>query len=390
MDKPYYPYPGIGSVEALAKALDIHQDLLIDIASKVDHSYTSFLIPKKNTENVFRTVAEPKHELKRIQKKIISRILELVEYPSYLQGGIKDDLNSRDYINNSSIHVKPEILINLDIKNFYPNIKSNYVLDIFKNFCKFEPAVAEVLTKLVTLNGKVPQGGYCSSYMANLIFYAEEYKLVQKLRKKGWRYSRLLDDITLSSLVHIDDHVSPIKEIAALFRKYDLKLNKKKTDVSHRIKGISSLLVTGVWIGHGVPKVKRHERRYIRQLVYVCEQKHKDGAHSEEYHAFWNQVSGKVAKLTRLNHPEAPCLRKRLKFILPVFDEHERNSLVREVKVLCSKKTQPERIGFIKRINQAFYSIGILSRTEKGLAKSLRNELTEAHGNIPTLKEYWS
>jgi len=70
LDKPFYPFPGIGSVEALAKALDVHHDLLLDIAKKVDQSYTSFDIPKKNNSG-YRTVCEPKHELKRLQKKSI-------------------------------------------------------------------------------------------------------------------------------------------------------------------------------------------------------------------------------------------------------------------------------------------------------------------------------
>jgi len=389
MDKPYYPHAGISSIEKLAIALDIFPELLVDIANKADQSYTSFAIPKKNSLTASRTVAEPKHELKKIQKRLNSRIFELVEYPSYLQGGIKDQKNSRDYINNSSIHVKPTTLINLDIRNFYPNIKREYVFDIFKNFFHFEPSVAEVLTKLTTLNGKVPQGGCCSSYIANLIFYSEEFKLVQHLRKFGWRYSRLLDDITLSSLAKIEDEVSPIKQIAGMCRKCDLKLNNKKTKVLHRVKGIASLAVTGVWIGHGVPKIKRHERKYVRQLVYVCEQKHKSSPFSDEYHAFWNQVSGKVAKLQRLNHPEAGLLRDRLKQILPVFDEHGRNSVIREVKVLCSKKANSGRIGFVKRVNRAYYALGILSRTEKGLAKSLRSDLETNHGEMPTAKDYW-
>lgn len=388
MDKPFYSFPGIGSIEALAKALDVHPVLLVDIAKKVNKSYTFFNIPKKNNTGV-RTVAEPKHELKRLQKKINTRIFELVDYPSYLQGGIKDKDNSRDYVNNSKIHVKPTVLVNLDIKNYYPNIHRNLVFNVFKNFFQFEPTVAEILTCLTTLNDRVPQGGCCSSYLANLIFYADEFKLVQKLRKIGWRYSRLLDDITISSQEEIKDHISPIKEIAALCKKYNLNLNNKKTDVMHHSHGIAKLMVTGVWIGHGIPKIKKDERRYIRQLVYVCEQKFKTSPHGEEYHDFWNKVSGKVAKLTRMDHPEAVAYRDKLHNILPIFSEHERGGIVKEIKTICSKP-KSQRIGFIRRINRAYHSLGILSRTEAYLAKSLRIELAAKHGEIPTLKEYWS
>ncbi|MCS0808966.1 reverse transcriptase family protein [Massilia agilis] len=391
MDKPFYPNPGIGSIESLAKALDVHRDLLVDIASKVESSYTSFAIPKKSDPASSRTVCEPKHELKKLQKKINSRFLEHVQYPIYLQGGIKDKKNSRDYINNSGIHAKPQVLVNLDIKNFYPNIKRDLVVDVFQNLFAFEPGVSNLLADLTTLNGRVPQGGCCSSYLANLVFYADEYKLVQKLRKNGWRYSRLLDDITLSSSVAMADLVSPIKEIAAMCTKYGLKLNNKKTRVSHRDHGIANLHVTGVWVAHGVPKLRRHERRYVRQLVYVCEKKFDTDRCSQEYHKFWNMVSGKVAKLTRLKHAEALDLRKRLHNILPVFDEHDKNLLIKEIKTLCAKPTaSSKRIGFIERVNRAHYSLGILARTETRLAKSLRRELAEKHAFLPTIKEYWS
>lgn len=390
MDKPAYLHPGIGSISALAKALDVHPDLLVSIANRVEESYTSFDIPKK-AENEFRTVSEPKYELKRIQRKINSRIFELVTYPPYLQGGIKDDNNSRDYVKNSSIHVKPAVLVNLDIKNFYPNIHRDLVLKVFKNFFHFEPQVAELLTKLTTLNNRVPQGGCCSSYLANLIFYSDEFKLVQELRKSGWRYSRLLDDITISCIENIEDHITPIKKIASLCTKYKLKINNKKTDINHRAKGIAKLNVTGVWIGHGVPKLKKDERRHIRQLIYICEQKFQVEPHSEQYHEFWNKVSGKVAKLARLNHTEASRLRRRLQATLPIFDTHGRNSLIKEVKTLCSKHAnQSQRIGFINRVNRAFHKIGILSRTEVWLSKKLRSELLEKHGSLPSLKEFWS
>lgn len=388
MDKPFYPHPGIGSISALAKTLDVHRDLLIDIAQKADTSYTSFFIPKKNNGGD-REVLEPKHELKKLQKKINSRILEKVKYPLYLHGGIRDIENSRDYVNNSALHARPAVLVAVDIKNFYPNIHRCHVLAVFQHFLGFAPDVAEILTRLTTFESRVPQGGCCSSYLANLIFFADEYKLVQKLKHNGWCYSRLLDDITLSSTKHIDDHVTPIKLIAGMCKKYSLKLNNKKTEVSHRIQGIAKLEVTGVWIAHGVPKLKKEERRYIRLLVYVCEKKYSSDPYDEKYHDFWNMVSGKVAKATRLAHPEAVSYRERLKRVLPLYDEAKRSAIIREVKALTYKKIASKtRIGFIKRINRAHYSINILSRTDSYLAKKLRTDLKMAHV-VPTIEDFW-
>ncbi|MGZ8172820.1 MULTISPECIES: reverse transcriptase family protein [Methylobacter] len=195
--KPYYPHNPIASIEALAITLGIHPKLLQDLAIKVDDSYTSFLAPPKNNKQ--RLVHEPKHELKKLQKRINSRIFEKVEYPDYLQGGIKDETNPRDYVVNATRHAHANQIICIDVKKFYPSIKSQYAAKIFQYFLKFPPDVSEILTKLVTYRGKVPQGGCTSSYIANLIFYDTEYLLVSELRKHDIQYSRLLDDITLSS-----------------------------------------------------------------------------------------------------------------------------------------------------------------------------------------------
>ncbi|HYE36065.1 reverse transcriptase family protein [Methylocaldum sp.] len=388
MDKPQYFHLPIGSVQVLARTLGTHPDLLCDIARKVDQSYTSFDIPKKNGS--FRTVVEPKHELKKLQKRINTRILEHVQYPLYLQGGIKDKNNPRDYIKNASIHGKPEIVITLDIKNFYTNIQREKVLKIFKLFFNFEPDVANLLTDLTTFNGRVPQGGCCSSYLANLVFFNSEYKLVQSLRRHGWRYSRLLDDITISSLTHVEDIESPIKDIAALCTKYGLKINNKKTKISYRKHGISDLCVTGVWIGHNQPRIQKEERRYIRLLTHICEQKYKEDPYSDDYHKLWNMVSGKVAKLARHNHANAQDYRGRLQDVFPLCDEHNKNSIIREVKTICGKPSQSHyRIGFIKKLNKAYYSLGILSRTDKKLSKSLRKEISEKHPQVPSIKKYW-
>ncbi len=250
-----------------------------DLANKVDDSYTNFTITSKNRkgEKKDRHVCEAKHELKKLQKRINARIFEKVEYPDYLQGGIKDEENPRDYVANAIRHANANQIICIDVKQFYPSIKSQYVLNIFQYFFKFSPDVSEILTKLVTYYGRVPQGGCTSSYVANLIFYDTEYPLVSELQKHDIQYSRLLDDITLSSQKNFTNVQETlfINKIAAMFKKYDLKINPKKNRNEHRANPAVSFEVTGLWIGHKKPKARKEERRFIRQLVFMCEREYK-------------------------------------------------------------------------------------------------------------------
>jgi len=65
MDKPRYPCKPIGSIDVLATTLGVHKKKLIDIASKVNSSYTSHELPKHPITGKIRKVVDPKHELKK-------------------------------------------------------------------------------------------------------------------------------------------------------------------------------------------------------------------------------------------------------------------------------------------------------------------------------------
>lgn len=392
--KPHYPYRPIASIEALATTLGIHPKLLQDLANKIDESYTEFLITSKNRKGELkdRSVCEPKFELKKLQKRINSRIFEKVEYPIYLQGGIKDENNPRDYVANAKTHADANQIICIDIKSFYPSIKANHVKKIFKYLFKFPEDVSEILTKLVTYQGTVPQGGCTSSYVANLIFYEKEYLLVSEFKKHGIEYTRLLDDITLSSKNSISkkQEAFVFKRILDMFKKYNLHMHNGKKRIEHRSNINASFEVTGLWVGHKTPKARKEERRFIRQLVYMCEREYKVNPCSQEYHTRWNEASGKVAKLERLEHHQAKKFRQRLKLILPLYDENMGNQLRHETKKLISiPAPQNKRPGNIKRVNSLFNRLGILSRSNKALAKSLRLQLNCIYKNRPKKDEIW-
>lgn len=389
-DKPYYPHNPIASIDALAKTLGVIPGLLKDLAKDASSSYVKFQIETKNNKK--RDVFEPKYELKKIQKRINSRIFEKVIYPPYLQGGIKDQENPRDYIENSKLHAGSKFLISVDIKNFYPSIREDFVLDIFKNFFHFPDEVSIILTKLLTLDGRLPQGACTSSYVANLIFYNSEYSLVSKFRSQGLIYSRLLDDITVSSpsLIPQNKSTDIVVKLSALAKKHQLSLNPKKTKLERSDDLKADYLVTGVWVGHGEPKLRRSDRRYIRQLVFICEKEYTKNCYSDEYHKLWNRVSGQVSKLSRLGHPEAKDYRKRMSLILPLYNDIMKSKIIFEANKLLKKpKASHGRVGVIDAYRRVIHSLGILSRTDRGMSRALRRQLTNKFSDIPSKSRMW-
>nr|WP_263975054.1 reverse transcriptase family protein [Pseudomonas xanthosomatis] len=339
-----------------------------------------------------RNVYEPKYELKRLQKRINSRLFEAVEYPKYLQGGIKDEENPRDYIENSRIHAGSRFLISLDIRDFYDNIPFASVVSVFKYFFKFPDDVSEVLAKLVTREGRVPQGACTSSYIANLIFHNSEFSYVKRLRDKGFSYSRLLDDVTISSdrLVAQEEATASIRYIAGLFREHGLRLRQSKTKMERSDDLKAPYAVTGVWVGHGVPKIRRAERDTIRHSVHICECEYEKDRFSDEYHALWNKVSGQVAKLTRLEHAQAPKLRKRMRKILPLYDSKAIASILRETdKMLRRPKSHHSKIGVIDAYRRLINKLGILSRTDRTLSRAMRKQLKAKFSDVPSKAMMW-
>ena len=391
MDKPYYPHNPISDLPTLAKTLGVNLVMLNVIVDKVDDSYTEFEIPSKNK---FRTVYEPKLNLKRIQKRINSRIFESIQFPFYLQGGVKDSIDKRDYVENAKMHSSnnPDTLISLDIKSFYDNIKADKVFNIFKYFFKFPDDVSNTLTKLTTFKNKVPQGACTSSYLANLVFFNSEYTIVSNLRGKGICYSRLLDDVTMSANYSLSEEVvsESIKKVVGMFKQYGLKSNNKKKRIENNKNLKGGFQVTGLWVGHKNPKTTKHERRFIRLLVHTCFKKYNESMTSDSYHELWNKTSGLVAKLKRLDQSNHKALREKLAHILPLYDENEKKKIIQECnRVLRIPPSKTLTYGEVDSINKLFYKLGDLSRKEKQLSRMWRKKLKFHFKNIPRKREVW-
>lgn len=375
-DKPYYSKNPIASEQALAKCLGVTPERLLLIAKNAAKSYIEFEIKtgKDKNNQKTRVLHEPKPFLKSIQKKINREIFENVVYPAYLHGGLKE----RDYVTNVAVHAGAKTIIGLDIQNFYPSIKKAHVLNIFTQLCKFPPNISNLLTDLVTLDGNVTQGACCSSYIANLIFFNTEYSHISKFRSKGLTYTRLLDDVTISSKTALSNQQieKAIESVASLFTKFDLNLHDGKTKIEQSSNPKSTFEVTGLWAKHGNPKIRKKDRHYVRHLVFICQKEFEKDSTSPKYHELWNMTSGKVAVLTRLKHAQSKTLRKKLSLILPTYDADASAKLQRLAFKLCQTPNEETlNPGKLKTYNKLKYHFGIVARTEKATAKKWKSLL---------------
>ena len=170
MKKLVYPRVPIGSISALSGMLSTTPEELLEIAN-YRNRYIRPNTPEEKENGETRQTYTILPPLEPIQRRIKTYILDYVEYPEYLQGGIRDRENPRGFISNAKYHAGREVVICEDVADFFPSITDKLVMKMWQHFFCFPPDVASLLTRLTTYKGFVPQGARTSTHIANTVFW---------------------------------------------------------------------------------------------------------------------------------------------------------------------------------------------------------------------------
>lgn len=374
-----YPNLAIGSIKKLASSLNVSEAYLKQVAAQPDNFYSVRPIPKRS--GGFRTISDPVRELKVVQRRIVRRILSKCTFPEYLFGSIKDEDNPRDFVRNAQYHVQAKEVIAFDIDSFFPSIQPQFIKRVFKFLLRFPDDVANLLVSLVTLNGGLPQGAPTSSYLANLLFYDVEHKVVKTLRSKGFFYSRLVDDITISSLKSIPgtERTFVYDQIKKMLSEKRLKISDKKYAITNTSTYGKKTIVTGLVVENNLVKLPKEKIAQIGKRVYELRNKAEVSTTDQDYHEQYGNASGLVALYTRLAPEKALLHRKVLQNILPTYEKKK----AKKINWLCGKfiqyaKSHPAQMsdeGYVRKYYKFKYKISILRRTNRLMAIRLDKEL---------------
>jgi reverse transcriptase-like protein len=316
MNQPKYKNKPIGSLEALSRVLGITLNQLLKLSENAGRYYISRK-PVIKPDGKERRTFDTKPFLKGVHNRILHQIFYKVSYPNYLQGSIKDKENTRDYITNCMKHTSQRVIFSEDVSNFFSSIKSEDVFKMWKFLFHFPDDVADTLTKLTTYNGFVPQGAKTSSYIANLIFWETEPRLEEKLKEKGFIYTRYVDDIkeSTSRYVSNNDKNFVTSETYKMFLSIGVVPNRKKREV---VTNSKRMIVHNVNVNSRKPTLSKNERNNIRAAVKQCEMIARQDRSSESYRKLYNSTSGRVSKMSRLHKTSAQKYRERLRQIRPL------------------------------------------------------------------------
>ncbi|MCX8575045.1 MULTISPECIES: reverse transcriptase family protein [unclassified Gilliamella] len=308
---PKYSAKPVADLDLLAKILGITRQELDDLY----HSSDSFFFlhkRKEKSDGSFRDTYNVKKQLKLIHARISNKFLKKVYYPDYLQGSLKD----KDFLTNIKNHLGKKILITEDITNFFPSISKKVVFEVWAGFFKFSKEVSEYLAELITFKGNLVQGGKASSYICNLIFWSRENELVSYLAKRGFTYTRYVDDITVSAnrIISSKEKKDIISRIYSLLKSVGAKPNRTKHHIMPRSE---KQIMHNLNVNQNRPSMPKKKRNMIKAAVFECEKEFQTNANSDKYLRLFNQTMGRVNHMKRMHPRVGDALQKRLKLVKP-------------------------------------------------------------------------
>lgn len=224
--------------------------------SRPNNFYRYYEIPKKNGKK--RLIAEPLPNLKNIQKWILNEILSKCKVSKYAKAYV----TKHSITSNAKFHKNKKSVLTIDVKDFFPSIKTQDVEKIFLDI-GYNNKLATTLSKLCCLRGSLPQGAPTSPYLSNLFMTTIDQKIGAFCSQKNINYSRYADDLTFSGNLYTSEIIRFVKY---LFDAYELKINSDKTRTRRKHQRQE---VTGVVVNQKLQAPKNVRRRFRQEVYYI-------------------------------------------------------------------------------------------------------------------------
>ena len=281
-----YQLPAFHAADELARAMGITVGELRFLAynrtvSKISH-YKRFYIPKKTGGK--RLISTPMPRLKKAQHWILENILNKVTIDDKAHGFVL----KRSIVTNAMPHVKAEVVINIDLKDFFPSISYARVKGLYKSL-GYSEHVATILGLISTesecdeieLDGQtyyaagidrfLPQGAPTSPAITNIICRKLDARLKGIAAKLNFTYTRYADDLTFSASGEATNNTKTlIGFVKRIIKEENLAIHPDKLRVLR--KGARKE-VTGIVVNEK-PSVNARELDRFRALLFQIE---KDG-----------------------------------------------------------------------------------------------------------------
>jgi RNA-directed DNA polymerase len=271
------------------------------VAQRVHYVY--FTVPKKSGGT--RTLCAPHRTLAAAQRWILENILAKLEVEEPAHGFVP----GRSVVSNAQPHAGQDVVLNMDLEGFFPNITFPRVASVFRRL-GYSPAVATILALLCTECPRkkvryageeyhvatgprgLPQGACTSPALSNQVARRIDKRFAGLAEKLGLVYTRYADDLTFSGGEELAGKVGYVMaRVRHIAQEEGFAVNEKKTRVLRRS---TAQVVTGLVVNDR-PGVKREDVRRLRAILHHARGEGLDAQNREGRPNFRAWLRGKIA-----------------------------------------------------------------------------------------------
>ncbi|MFO0557659.1 MAG: reverse transcriptase family protein [Polyangiales bacterium] len=282
--------------------------------------YVSFTVPKRS--GGVRRLSAPHEKLARAQQWILREVLEKLPTEAAAHGFI----TGHSTVTNALPHVKRDVVVNLDLKDFFPTISFARVRGVLEKI-GYSPAVATVLALLCTESPRhvieydkkpyhvavgprvLPQGACTSPALSNQVARKLDRRLSGLCAKMGWTYTRYADDLTMSADEgHRGELPVLIAKVREIVEDEGFAINPKKGRVQRKS---ARQTVTGVVVNDH-PTVPRDEYKQLRAILHQAKFTGLAAQNREGREHFEDWVEGKIAYIAMVDATKGARLKSAL------------------------------------------------------------------------------
>jgi len=265
--------------------------------SRISH-YQRFVIPKKTGGH--RQISAPMPRLKRAQYWILDNILEKIPLHEAAHGF----RSQRSIVSNARPHTGANLVINFDLKDFFPTITYQRIKGVFlqmgysqQTATVFALICSEADTQQIMLdddryfvksgNRHLPQGAPSSPAITNIICRRLDKRLAGAARNLGFTYTRYADDLSFSADRESSKKLGKLQwRLHQIVSEEGFVVHPDKTRI---MRSNNQQEVTGIVVNQK-PSLDRKTLKRFRALLFQLE---KDGSQDK----YWGQATNVLSSI---------------------------------------------------------------------------------------------
>ena len=286
---------------------------------ELGHYYCRVL---SKSDGGLRLIEAPKRHLKKLQRQILTEILDKIPPHAAAHGFVK----RRSIRTFAAPHTGRRVVLRLDLQDFFPTFGAARIQTVFRTF-GYPESVADLLGGLCNaviprhfLSGlpeardlysrpHLPQGAPTSPALANICSYRIDCRLSGLARSAGAAYTRYADDLAFSGDEDFERRIDRFSaHVSAILLDEGFRVNFRKSRVMRQ--GVRQHLA-GLVVNQHI-NVSRHDFDLLKATLSNCVLHGPQSQNREGHTDFRAHLEGRTGFVESINAARGAKLRKIL------------------------------------------------------------------------------